>query len=235
LGKFYFTCSFDDGDVADFRVAELLLKYNLKGTFYIPQTCHLVSESLSDQHIRQLSNLVEIGGHTMSHQVLTNITYEKCRSEIFNCKTWLENTTGKPVYTFCPPTGRFNKRHISFQKEAGFTSMRTVEMLRYSLRTNKANEFVILPTTIQIYNHSPLSYLKNSLKRFKLDSGLELFKRYNSDWQVMGKNFIAHVNEGLLNKNKTLITIFTCGGIAGKSNNIHYGAAWKRFLKILVL
>jgi hypothetical protein len=201
LGKIYFTCSFDDGDVADLKLAELLLKYNLKGTFYIPQNCDLVSKSLSERQIRQLSNIVEIGGHTMTHQVLTHISYERCRWEIFNCKCWLENTTGKPVYTFCPPTGRFNKQHISFQKEAGYTSMRTVEMLRYSLTTSNSNEFVILPTTIQVYNHSQLNYFKNSLKRFKLGGSIELFKSYHPEWQVMSKNFLNRINKNLFNGN----------------------------------
>lgn len=200
MRKIYFTCSFDDGDVADLRLAELLLKYNLKGTFYIPKTCNLVSKSLSEPQIHHLSNVVEVGGHTMSHRVLTHITYEKCRSEIFNCKAWLEDTTGKPVHTFCPPTGRFNNRHISLQKEAGFTSMRTVEMLRYSLKINEAKEFIVLPTTIQVYNHAQSSYLKNSLKRFQINSCIEVFKRYHSEWQVMGAKFIDQINQGLGNK-----------------------------------
>lgn len=200
MGKIYFTCSFDDGDVADLRLAELLVKYNLKGTLYIPQTCNLVFKSLSEQQIRELSSFVEIGGHTISHEVLTNISYEKSRSEIFNCKSWLENTIGKPIYTFCPPTGRFTRKHISFQKEAGFTSMRTVEMLCYSLQTNKANEFVTLPTTIQVYNHSKLNYLRNSLKRFKLSSSIGLFRRYHPEWQSMSENYIDHINESLLDK-----------------------------------
>lgn len=197
----YFTCSFDDGDVADLKLAELLSKYNLKGTFYIPQTCDLVSKSLSAQQIRQLSNLVEIGGHTMSHQILTRVTYERSRTEIIDCKNWLENTTGKTVYTFCPPTGRFSERHVSFQKEAGFTSMRTVEMLCYSVQSKKLDEFVVLPTTIQVYNHARPSYLKNILKRGKLDRSIELFKMYRPEWQEMAKNYIAHINESFLNKN----------------------------------
>lgn len=202
MRKIYFTCSFDDGDVADLRLAALLTKYNLKGTFYVPQTCDLVSKSLTAEQIRQLSTRAEIGGHTMCHKILTQISIERARTEIFDCKNWLEDIIGKPVYTFCPPTGRFSKQHILFQKEAGFTSMRTVEMLSYSQRKNETNKFIVLNTTMQVYNHKQLDYLKNSLKRLHLSRSIELFKMYHSKWQVMSSNYITHINESLFDANK---------------------------------
>ncbi len=36
MNKVYFTTSWDDGSIYDMRLAELLLKYGLKATFYIP-------------------------------------------------------------------------------------------------------------------------------------------------------------------------------------------------------
>jgi peptidoglycan/xylan/chitin deacetylase (PgdA/CDA1 family) len=202
LGKFYFTCSFDDGDIADLRLAELLSKYNLKGTFYIPQSCETVSKSLNESQIKNLSELVEIGGHTISHQVLTLTTKEKARLEIINCKSWLENVTGKPVHSFCPPTGRFNSHHISFQQEAGFKSMRTIEMLSYSFQQIKSiGEFVILPTTTQVYHHTKKAYLNNSIKRLNFRS-FPLFSRlFNLDWEEMSYNYISHLNENYGSRN----------------------------------
>ena len=168
----------------------------MKGTFYIPQTCDLVSKSLSENQIRDLSNLVEIGGHTISHQVLTHTTYERARLEIYNCKSWLENITGKSVQSFCPPTGRFNRHHVSLQQEAGFRSMRTVEMLSYSLRQiKKLNDFVVLPTTSQVYNHTNMAYLKNCTKRLKFGNYPAFLKLFDSDWEAMSKNYITWLNK----------------------------------------
>lgn len=194
--KIYFTCSFDDGDVNDLRLAELLQKYNLKGTFYIPRTCDLVTKILTDEQIRQLSGVAEIGGHTISHQVLTHITDERAEQEIVDCKSWLEDVTGKEVPAFCPPTGRFSKQHILFQKKAGFRVMRTVEMLSYSLKKiEHTNDFVILPTTSQVYNHTKMAYLKNAAKRFKFGRYSLFGKLYNPDWEVMSNNYISYLNE----------------------------------------
>ena len=55
-----FTTSWDDGYKSDVRIAELLKKYILTGTFYIPTCCHL-----NDEQIISLSKNFEIGGHTI--------------------------------------------------------------------------------------------------------------------------------------------------------------------------
>lgn len=196
MRKIYFTCSFDDGDVADLRLADLLNKYDLKATLYVPQSCELVSKSLNEQQIRSLSDIVEIGGHTMSHQVLTEATYQHARDEIVNCKNWLEDVIGKEVQSFCPPTGRFKKNHISVQREAGFRAMRTVEMLAYSIKEiKKIDDIVVLPTTCQVYNHKKIAYQRNRFKRFKFGYDPVFKKVYNSDWEVMSRNYITCLDE----------------------------------------
>lgn len=195
MKKIYFTCSFDDGDVADLRLAQLLKKYNLKGTFYIPKTCDLVYKSLSENQIKELATLSEIGGHTISHQVLTRISPVQARCEIFDCKLWLENVVGQPILSFCPPTGRFNNSHIAVQKEVGFKAMRTVEMLSYSINRIKVlGDFVILPTTTQVYNHSGTAYLKNRVKRLRPVNYLSFKKLFNSNWETMSENYLAFLN-----------------------------------------
>jgi peptidoglycan/xylan/chitin deacetylase (PgdA/CDA1 family) len=195
VGKIYFTCSFDDGHIADLRLAELLTKYNVQTTLYIPRACDWFSEGLSEKEIRLLADVIEIGGHTMTHQVLTSISFEKARAEIFDCKNWLEDVTGRSIHSFCPPTGRFNKQHISLQREAGFTAMRTVEMLSHSLDSiKKICDFVILPTTCQVYNHTNMSYLKNNVKRLKFVNYLSVWKLFNADWQAMSRNFINYLH-----------------------------------------
>jgi peptidoglycan/xylan/chitin deacetylase (PgdA/CDA1 family) len=232
LGKFYFTCSFDDGDVADLRLANLLKNYGVKATFYIPQTCDLVSKSLSGNEIRELSDLVEIGGHTISHQVLTHINSLNARAEIFNCKSWLEDITGKPVYSFCPPTGRFNRHHISLQKEAGYKAMRTVQMLSCSLeKIKKENEFVILPTTSQVYNHNDVAYLKNNIKRFQFSNYSSFKKLFDADWETMSKNYIAYLQE--VSKRTDAVYYFHLWGHSWEIEKYSLWDGLERFLKSL--
>lgn len=195
MRKLYFTCSFDDGDIADLRLAELLIKYNVKGTFYIPQTCNLVSKSLSEFQIQKLSEKFEIGGHTMTHQILTNISIKKAKDEIGNCKKWLQDVTGKEIKSFCPPTGRYKRDHIEIQRDCGFKTQRTVEMLSYSFKASEnIQNFISLPTTIQIFNHNSVSYLKNLLKRFNFTHFYAFEKNYSSQWEQMSQNYFNYIN-----------------------------------------
>jgi hypothetical protein len=195
VGKIYFTCSFDDGHVGDLRLAELLAKFNVKATLYIPRSCNLFTESLVEKEIRMLAGLIEVGGHTMTHPILTRVSYEQARAEIFDCKMWLEDVTGNAITAFCPPVGRFSKELVSLQREAGFTSMRTVEMLSHSFDSVKQiRDFVILPTTCQVYNHSNMSYLKNNVKRMKLVNCLSVWKLVDRNWEAMSRNYLNYLH-----------------------------------------
>lgn len=222
--KIYFTCSFDDGDVYDLRLTELLVKYKLRGTLYIPRFCDLVSANLSSGQIRELSAVVEIGGHTLNHQVLTRIQNNTAQQEIFGCKSWLEDITGNPVTSFCPPTGRFNKYHIEQQRAAGFKLMRTVEMLSYSLSSHKQiGDFVVMPTTVQSYDHQKIAYLRNSFKRFRFNHYFLLEKLFEPDWEVMSEAFLAYLEKfSALNRQPVVFHLW------GHSWEIEKYALWNR-------
>ena len=74
--KLLVTTSWDDGHKLDIRLAALLKKYGIKGTFYIcPQDHEFKNEDLlSTQDILTISKDFEIGGHTITHPYLTKIT-----------------------------------------------------------------------------------------------------------------------------------------------------------------
>jgi len=57
------TTSWDDGHPKDFKIAELLDKYNLQATFYIPKE-NAEHEVMKEERILELSKKYEIGGHT---------------------------------------------------------------------------------------------------------------------------------------------------------------------------
>jgi len=78
------TTSWDDGHPLDHRVAALLAKYGLTGTFYVPiETSRQV---MTAREIRQLSGSFEIGAHTTHHVVLTDVSAEIAQDEIHNSK-----------------------------------------------------------------------------------------------------------------------------------------------------
>ena len=63
------TTSWDDGDILDERVADLLDRHGIRGTFYLARSCR--SNRLSEKSIRALAKRHEIGAHTLSHPDLT--------------------------------------------------------------------------------------------------------------------------------------------------------------------
>src|SRR5579864_1475478 len=120
------TTSWDDGDRADLRIAELLGKRALKGTFYVPLSSEVTSTRLATSDLSELvGNGFEIGGHTFSHQTLSHLSAEEIRREVTTSKAALEQITGRPVSIFSYPNGRYSPHAIAELKNAGYSGART--------------------------------------------------------------------------------------------------------------
>lgn len=139
------TTSWDDGDVLDLKLASLLDRYNIKGTFYI--TKEYRKERLSDEDIKTISQRHEIGAHTLTHPDLRNIASEEKIREIQGSKQWIETLLGKEIVSFCYPSGFFDTESVKLVQEAGFRGARTTLLGRLE---PSADPFV-LPTTLQVY------------------------------------------------------------------------------------
>ena len=128
MDRFVTKTSWDDGDKLDMKIANLLLRYDLPGTFYIPNDNGTPkSVQLSEDQIRELSKLgFEIGGHTYSHpEDLKQLNSEQLKNEIEKNKKWLEDLIGKKITSFCYPSGRYNNNVINAVKRAGYEEART--------------------------------------------------------------------------------------------------------------
>jgi glycosyltransferase involved in cell wall biosynthesis len=163
--KIFVTTSWDDGHKLDKKLADLLLRYNIKGTFYISPKNSEFKEAdlLTGNEIIELSKNFEIGGHTLTHPVLSRLEDDVSKSEIIEGKKYLENLTGKEVTSFCYPRGDFSNTHIKILKEAGFRLARTVK--RFSF--NAGSNLYQIPTTIHAYKHKSDVYSILKLVGFK--------------------------------------------------------------------
>src|ERR1700736_4578010 len=88
------TTSWDDGHRLDRRLGDLLDHHGMAATFYVaPETTQLGPEDrLGDNGIRQLDQRFEIGGHTLTHPLLSVISLEAAAGEITDGKDSLEST-----------------------------------------------------------------------------------------------------------------------------------------------
>ena len=155
------TTSWDDGDRADLKVAELLGERGLPGTFYVPLTSQVTSTRLAVSELTFLAdNGFEIGAHTFSHRTLTQLRLEEIRREVTTCKSALEQIIGKPVSVFCYPNGRYTQDTITELKRAGYDGARTTRMLSCAQNFPPFK----MPVSLQAYPHARSTYLRNLLR-----------------------------------------------------------------------
>ena len=115
--------SLDDGHSLDLKAAKLLEKYGIRGMFYIP-----INGELSNEEIRKIAKKHDIGGHTLTHALLTRVDEDMARFEITRGKEYLEDIIGKEITSFCYPRGYYNEKVKQLVKEAGFKEGRTVKI-----------------------------------------------------------------------------------------------------------
>jgi peptidoglycan/xylan/chitin deacetylase (PgdA/CDA1 family) len=181
------TTSWDDGHALDFRIADLLSKYGLTGTFYIPRQSQ--TPTMSEKEVRELSRYFEIGAHTMHHTFLDSCGEATAKQEIEESKQWIEQTTGKSCPMFCPPGGRFNEKRLKQIADAGYHAIRTVEMISVA-RPIAHEKLMLMPTTLQAHPHSPAVYIRNILKRRGKNLWLYITKGRNPDWPTLAERLI---------------------------------------------
>lgn len=171
--------SWDDGHELDAKLAELLHRYKLPATFYIPSHTPMY---------KQLGNLLdlgfEIGGHTMTHPMdMKLLTDDEIDWEVGSNKKLLE-LQGARVTKFCYPRGRFDDRVIEALKKYKFKSARTTKVLYI----NKPEDPYRSETSIHIYPREEykgrdwMDLAKEYAARASLENGI--FHLWGHSWEV---------------------------------------------------
>jgi peptidoglycan-N-acetylglucosamine deacetylase len=216
----YITTSWDDGHPLDLRVAGLLTKYGLRGTFYVPMTAE--NETMSAVQIRELSLAFEIGAHTLHHAALTKATKQQAWQEIAGSKSWLENNTGLPCMMFCPPKGKYSNRHLEVVRQAGYLGFRTGELVSLDFPRPKAG-IMLLPTTVQAYPHGLFAFARNATKRMAFDNLWRFVSRGRStDWPALARSLLHQS--------------LKCGGVFhlwGHSWELQETGQWQRLAEVM--
>lgn len=151
--RFLVVTSWDDGHFLDVKLAKLLSKYNLKGTFFVT-TSYL--EPLSIDQLIEIDKRHEIGAHTLTHPNLTDISIENAKQEICGSKSYLEESLGHEINTFCYPRGRFNEEIKQIVKKCGFIGARTCNLFDPKSAFDRFEQSITLHTS----NGSPRLTIK---------------------------------------------------------------------------
>lgn len=160
------TTSWDDGGPSDVRLAELLQKYNVPATFYIPID-NVERQCLKPQEIREIADIFDVGGHTYHHVDLTRITLREAEKEIVNGKEELEELIDRKLFSFCYPKGKHSEEIINVVKAAGFAGARTTKSC-----TRNVKDLFRIGTTVHARDFIFTHYIKQAIMSF--DSGMFL-------------------------------------------------------------
>ena len=189
--KIIITTSWDDGHKLDLKLADLLKKYGIKGTFYVsPENREFSKEDLlSDEEIIRLDRDFEIGAHTMTHPELTKINGKEAFNEIVDSKRYLEKLLGKEARCFCYPRGKYNEKIMELVRKSGFCYSRTMKRFEF----NTAKDLLESGTALETHRNSlltlPVDYLR--VLKFSKFNFVESFKDLN--WEYLAKKTFDHV------------------------------------------
>lgn len=122
--------TFDDG-YRDFYtdVFPILKKYQVKVTVYVVPNFLNKPNNLDTWQIKEMivSNLVEVGSHTMNHAYLSDLPLARVKYEVEESKKYLEKSLRISVTTFAYPNGTFDNQVIDVVKKAGYrTAVTTI-------------------------------------------------------------------------------------------------------------
>lgn len=155
-----FTCSIDDGHPSDLKMADLLKKHNLNGTFYIPIANREGLDVMTPPQMREVGQQFEIGSHTYDHCFLNSVGMTEAHFQVTEGKKILEDMLGNAVSGFCYPGGKYRRAHADLVERAGFNYARTTMNLCFDTGDNRFE----MPTTCQFYPHPKSVYLRNFVR-----------------------------------------------------------------------
>jgi peptidoglycan-N-acetylglucosamine deacetylase len=188
------TTSWDDGHPLDLRVAEILNKYALRGTFYVPMRAE--NQTMTVPQLRELSTRFEVGAHTLAHTVLTSVGSAIAWEEIAGGRLWLQDTLGGSCSMFCPPSGKFSAQHISMVQRAGYLGLRTVGLLSLEF-PQVVRGIAVMATTCQAFPHPPATYFKNAVKRRKYSALWEYVRSgCPQEWDTIARHLLERATRG---------------------------------------
>jgi peptidoglycan/xylan/chitin deacetylase (PgdA/CDA1 family) len=189
--------TFDDGCETDLLAASPILRQaGFGATFYITVGWLGNRGRLSASQLKELSGQgFEIGCHSLTHALLTDLDDAELKHEIADAKAQLEQILGRPVDHFSCPGGRYDARVAAVARMAGY---RTVATSRIQANSPETDVFalgrVAILRGLPIKDFAAISSGK-ALQRLRAESAVrDAVKR------LVGNSFYDRVRAALLGR-----------------------------------
>jgi peptidoglycan/xylan/chitin deacetylase (PgdA/CDA1 family) len=190
------TCiTFDDGSETDLlAAAPILHQAGFGATFYITVGWLGKPGHLSALQLKELSAQgFEIGCHSMTHPMLTDLDEAGLQHEIVDAKSQLEQIVGKPVEHFSCPGGRYDDRVVRIARAAGYRTVATS-----GIHANSPDTDLFALGRVAILRGTPVKDFAaicsgDALRRLRAQGTLR-----DAAKQLLGNSFYDRVREVLL-------------------------------------
>lgn len=169
--------SWDDGTVADLRMAELMAKYGIETTFYWPSSLSegknlaVIGSWLSEDECKKISKSFKIGSHSVSQKPMKKMSIAQISTEINDSKKYLQDLTGQEIDSFAYPKESYNNMIAALLRGAGYTSARTY----ICGHTSPGIDPFHIQCTVQI--------------------GIDRIDYKNKSWEIFARNMYEKCNE----------------------------------------
>jgi peptidoglycan/xylan/chitin deacetylase (PgdA/CDA1 family) len=187
--------TFDDGSETDLlAAAPILHQAGFGATFYITAGWLGKPGHLSALQLKELSaHGFEIGCHSMTHPMLTDLDEAGLQREIADAKLQLEQIVGKPVEHFSCPGGRYDDRVVRNARAAGYKTVATSR-----IHTNSADTDLFALGRVAILRGTPMKDFAaicsgDALRRLHAQGTLR-----DAAKQLLGNSFYDRVRAVLL-------------------------------------
>jgi hypothetical protein len=154
------TTSWDDGHPLDVRTADLLTRFGMKGTFYIPAQHEGRAIDLKAAARPLLAAGMGIGAHTLTHPCLPELTGREMWRELHESKDRLEQASGTAVNSVCYPRGAHNTLVCKAARASGYRLGRTT----MAFHTGTRFDPVRMPVTLQLCPQPRSKILSHAVK-----------------------------------------------------------------------
>jgi peptidoglycan/xylan/chitin deacetylase (PgdA/CDA1 family) len=157
--------TFDDGYITDYEVVlPILLRYNLRGTFFV--TAENIGQNgfTSIAQLREMVALgMEIGSHGFTHQYLTTRSRDEVIREIHTSKKRIEDEIGVETTSFAPVGGHYERWMLDVAADAGYRVFATMIPGQSMNRTEQGKNILLLKRN-HIQRHHDLNHVTGLLQ-----------------------------------------------------------------------
>lgn len=122
-----FTLSYDDGNVADRRLIEIINSYGIRATFHLNSTYLGLPNRVSKDEIVSLYKGHEISAHAAHHPYLERMPAPLALKDVYEDRMALEGIADSIVRGMSYPYGTYNDTVIEILKNVGICYCRTVK------------------------------------------------------------------------------------------------------------